>query len=118
VAVDALMREELDNLKAAVEGEKKKKGKGGKKGKKSKKAKGKKGKKGKKDKDLTADRTPESLYKELVQEGIVKRVSPVSMNQFIGQYSHLVGDDVIRHPADFIVPLRHVVILAAGWLMN
>jgi len=90
VTVDALMREELDNLKMAVEGEKKKKGKGGKKGKKGKKdKKGKKGKKGKKDKDLTADRTPESLYKELVQEGIVKRVSPVSMNEFIGQYSHL-----------------------------
>ena len=60
--VDELMRQELKNLKAAVDKEKGKKGKGkksgkkkkGKKGKKS--GKGKKGKKGKKEKDLTPDR--------------------------------------------------------------
>ena len=40
-----------------------------KKGKKS----GKKGKKGKKDKDLTADRTIESLYEELVQQGVLTK---------------------------------------------
>merc|ERR1712136_315724 len=57
--VDELMREELNNLKMALD---RNKGKKGKKGKKS----GKKGKKGKKDKDLTADRTIESLYEELV----------------------------------------------------
>ena len=87
--VDVLMREELKNLKAAVEGASKgKKGKG-KKGKGKKSKKGGKGKKGKKGKDLTADRTPESLYKELVQEELVKRVSPVRMVEFMGQYSHL-----------------------------
>jgi hypothetical protein len=84
--VDELMREELKNLKAAVEG-------GGKKGKKEKKAKkskkDKKGKKGKKEKDLTEGRTPESLYKELVEEHLVKKVSAVKMADFMGQYSHL-----------------------------
>lgn len=44
-----------------------------KKGKKS----GKKGKKGKKEKDLTVDRTIESLYEELVQQGILGRVPNV-----------------------------------------
>jgi len=44
-----------------------------KKGKKS----GKKGKKGKKDKDLTADRTIESLYEELVQQGVLVRCPQV-----------------------------------------
>lgn len=58
------MREELANLKAAVEGAKAKKGKGKAKKGKSKKSKkgGKGGKKGKKTKDLTADRTPMSIY--------------------------------------------------------
>lgn len=95
------MRQELENLKAAVEKEgKKKKGKkdkkgkkgkkGGKKGKKGKKEKGKKGgkkgKKGKKEKDITSDRTPESLLEELCQAGICKRVAPISMQDYCGQY--------------------------------
>lgn len=58
--VDELMRQELKNLKAAVDKEKGKKGKGKKSGKKKKgkkgKKSGKKGKKGKKEKDLTPDR--------------------------------------------------------------
>ena len=38
---------------------------------------GKKGKKGKKEKDLTPDRTIESLYEELVSEGIIVRHNKV-----------------------------------------
>ena len=48
--------------------------------------KGKKGKKGKKEKDLTPDRTIESLYEELAQEGIVSRCPKVRLAEFMGEY--------------------------------
>merc|ERR1719494_802865 len=93
------MRQELKNLKLAVDREKgKKKGKKGKSGKKSGKKKkkksgrksGKKGKKkGKKEKDLTADRTIESLYEELVAEGILVQYPKISLQDYIGEYSYL-----------------------------
>jgi len=87
--VDELMREELANLKAAIEGDKKKKGKGkGKKGK-GKKGKGKKGKGGKKKKDMTEGRSEESLLEELGKEGIAKRVPEIRIAELVGQYSHL-----------------------------
>ena len=47
---------------------------------------GKKGKKGKKDKDMTADRTVESLYEELVMQGIVKKVPKVQLTDFVGDF--------------------------------
>nr|CAB3255453.1 IQ and AAA domain-containing protein 1-like [Phallusia mammillata] len=93
VQVDELMREELNNLKMALDRDKGKKGKKGKKSGKKKKKKGKKsgkkGKKGKKDKDLTADRTIESLYEELVQQGVLSKCPQIWMNEFIGDYSYL-----------------------------
>ncbi|MBN3287535.1 DRC11 protein, partial [Polyodon spathula] len=89
VQVDELMRQELKNLKLTVDREKGKKKKG-KKGGKKKKKKGKKGgKKKKKEKDLTADRTIESLYEELVQEGLLIRPSKTKLADFIGEYSYL-----------------------------
>lgn len=99
--VDELMRQELKNLKLAVDREKGKgkKGKKGKKsgkksGKKKKKKKsgkksGKKGKKGKKEKDLTPDRTMESLYEELVREGILIRCPKFALKDYLGDYSYL-----------------------------
>lgn len=88
--VDELMRQELKNLKLAVDRDKGKKGKKGKSGKKKKKKKsGKKGKKGKKEKDLTPDRTIESLYEELVTEAIIVRHPKVSLQEFEGEYSYL-----------------------------
>ncbi|KAJ2995938.1 Dynein regulatory complex protein 11 [Globomyces sp. JEL0801] len=82
-----ILQDELKNLKLAVErdgakGKKGKKGKGGKKGNRSKtliiktggkKGKKDKGKKGKKEKDLTANRTLESLVEELVKAGILQQ---------------------------------------------
>ncbi|XP_046500223.1 dynein regulatory complex protein 11 isoform X1 [Equus quagga] len=88
VQVDELMRQELKNLKLAVNREKELPAKTGKKGGK-KKSKGKKGKKGKKDKDLTADRTTESLYKELVEEGLLIQALKVNLSDYIGEYSYL-----------------------------
>ena len=59
----------------------------GKKGKKDKKKKGKgkkdkKGKKGKGKKDLTADRSLESLYAELVEQGIVRPYEERKISEF------------------------------------
>uniref|UniRef100_A0A670XMD7 IQ motif containing with AAA domain 1 n=1 Tax=Pseudonaja textilis TaxID=8673 RepID=A0A670XMD7_PSETE len=90
VQVDELMRQELKNLKLAVDRETEKTGKKGKKGKKKKK--GKKGggkKKSKKDKDLTADRTIDSLYQELVEEGILIRSKKIKLSDYVGEYSYL-----------------------------
>ncbi|XP_034862687.1 dynein regulatory complex protein 11 isoform X1 [Mirounga leonina] len=92
VQVDELMRQELKNLKLAVDRKKEPpvkaaKKKGGKMKKKGKK--GKKGKRGKKDKDLTADRTIESLYKELVEEGLLIQALKVNLSDYIGEYSYL-----------------------------
>jgi len=84
--VDNLMREELDLLKAAVERDKGKKGKISKKRKKGKKG-SKKGKK-KKDKDLTPDRTTESLFEELVMNNVIKSYPQVKLKQFIGNISY------------------------------
>ncbi|XP_007939812.1 dynein regulatory complex protein 11 [Orycteropus afer afer] len=87
VQVDELMRQELKNLKLAVDREKELPAKAGRKrGKKKKK--GKKGKKGK-DKDLTANRSIESLYKELVEEGLLVQALKVSLSDYIGEYSYL-----------------------------
>uniref|UniRef100_A0A673G3T8 IQ motif containing with AAA domain 1 n=1 Tax=Sinocyclocheilus rhinocerous TaxID=307959 RepID=A0A673G3T8_9TELE len=74
VQVDELMRQELKNLKLVVDRDRGKKKKKVKKSSKKKKKKGRKtGKKKKKEKDLTADRTIESLYEELVMEGFIIR---------------------------------------------
>uniref|UniRef100_A0A8C7AEV5 IQ motif containing with AAA domain 1 n=1 Tax=Neovison vison TaxID=452646 RepID=A0A8C7AEV5_NEOVI len=90
VQVDELMRQELKNLKLAVDREKEYPVKAGKKkGGKKKGKKGKKGKRGKKDKDLTADRTIESLYKELVEEGLLIQALKVNLSDYIGEYSYL-----------------------------
>ncbi|XP_060088415.1 dynein regulatory complex protein 11 [Heteronotia binoei] len=92
VQVDELMRQELKNLKLAVDREAEKKTKKGKKGKKKGRRKGKKDrrkKKSKKDKDLTPDRTIDSLFKELVEEKILIRAKKVKLSDYVGEYSYL-----------------------------
>ncbi|XP_032429162.1 dynein regulatory complex protein 11 [Xiphophorus hellerii] len=82
--VDEEMREELAELKLAVDKEKPGKQKG------PKKKKGSKGgKKKKKEKDLTPDRTLESLCEELVQQGLLKRAKKFRMQDFLGDYNYL-----------------------------
>uniref|UniRef100_A0A7R8CEA8 Probable NADH dehydrogenase [ubiquinone] iron-sulfur protein 7, mitochondrial n=1 Tax=Lepeophtheirus salmonis TaxID=72036 RepID=A0A7R8CEA8_LEPSM len=63
--VDDLMREELEQLKIAVERDK-----------------------GKKDKDLTPDRTTESLVEELVQNGIIRTYPRVMLDEITGDISY------------------------------
>ncbi|KAI1889251.1 hypothetical protein AGOR_G00177220 [Albula goreensis] len=85
VQVDELMRQELANWKLAIE-----KDKGGKTKSNAKKKKGSKsGKKKKKDKDLTADRSIESLYQELVEQGLLKPGKTINLEDYIGDYSYL-----------------------------
>ncbi|XP_063067929.1 dynein regulatory complex protein 11 [Engraulis encrasicolus] len=90
VQVDELMRQELKNLKLAVDKDKGKKKKAKKTNKKKKKKAKKAGKKKKKkERDLTADRTIESLYEELVLEGLLIRPMNVKLSDYIGEYSYL-----------------------------
>lgn len=80
------MRVLLQNLKDMVEAERAAKlgKKGKKKKKKSKKKKGKKDKKGKKKKDPTADRSIESLFAELVSNGILQPCPHVHVRDYLG----------------------------------
>ncbi|XP_053327352.1 dynein regulatory complex protein 11 [Spea bombifrons] len=89
IQVDELMRQELQNLKLAVDREKNKKKKGKKGGKKKKKGKKSGKKKKKKEKDLTPDRTIDSLYEELVTEGLLIKPRPVKLSDIVGEYSYL-----------------------------
>ncbi|KAI8895101.1 hypothetical protein BC833DRAFT_602431 [Globomyces pollinis-pini] len=100
-----ILQDELKNLKLAVErdgakGKKGKKGKGGKKG--GKKGKKDKGKKGKKEKDLTANRTLESLVEELVKAGILQQFASCSLSSFIGTFnliSSTTSKDIVITPS-------------------
>ncbi|KAJ3249433.1 Dynein regulatory complex protein 11 [Chytriomyces hyalinus] len=101
-----ILKEELVNLKLAVDrsknAKKGKKGKKDKKGKKGgKKGKGKKdkkgGKKGKKEKDLTANRTMESLIEELIQTGILQKPTEVKIADIKGEYD-LLSPTVTKVP--------------------
>ncbi|XP_051874852.1 dynein regulatory complex protein 11 isoform X2 [Pristis pectinata] len=87
VQVDELMRQELKNLKIAVDRDKSTKRKGKKDGKKKKSKKEKKKKK--KGKDLTANRTIDSLYEELVREGLLIKPKNIQLSDFKGEYNYL-----------------------------
>ncbi|XP_030065024.1 dynein regulatory complex protein 11 [Microcaecilia unicolor] len=89
VQVDELMRQELKNLKLAVDRQKGRKQKKSKKGGKKKKKKNKKKFRRKKKKDLTDGRTIDSLYKELVEEGLLIRPKKVYLSDYIGEYNYL-----------------------------
>ncbi|KAL0271263.1 UNVERIFIED_CONTAM: hypothetical protein PYX00_008408 [Menopon gallinae] len=86
--VDNMMREELEVLQAALDRDRARKGKKVKRSSKKKKGRrgGKKSKK-KKEKDLTPDRTLESLYEELITNGIIKKYPEVPISAFKGERS-------------------------------
>ena len=92
-----MMKVELQHLRNVLEMRKKKKSKKGKKGKKGRRrGKGRKKKKKKKSKDLTPDRTHESLFKELVHEGIIRKVPPVAFQDLVGHCS-LVNETIRKY---------------------
>ncbi|KAJ8279351.1 hypothetical protein COCON_G00064170 [Conger conger] len=82
--VDELMRQELANWKLAMNKDKGGKTKGAKKKKGSKS-----GKKKKRDKDLTADRSIQSVYQELVEQGLLKQAEAIHLEDYLGDYSYL-----------------------------
>ncbi|XP_029394863.1 dynein regulatory complex protein 11 isoform X5 [Mus pahari] len=108
IQVDELMRQELKNLKLAVNREmeippKQKKGKKVRR----------RGKRGKKEKDLTADRTIESLYQELVEEGLLIQALKVNLSDYIGEYSYLGTTlrQVAIEPMPSLLDVRQLITL-------
>lgn len=92
--VDKLMRIELERLTKGIDKKQLPKSKGKKaKGKSSKSSK--KGRKGKKNKmkDLTPGVSTEDLFKELVIEGIIKKVDDVPLSDFVGSYNMISPHD-------------------------
>ncbi|KAM3619184.1 uncharacterized protein V6R79_004288 [Siganus canaliculatus] len=83
VEVDEDMRQEIAEWKLAVD-----KDKGGKGNAKKKKG-SKSGKKKKREKDLTSDRSLESLCQELVEEGLLKQANNVRLQDYLGDYNYL-----------------------------
>ena len=98
--VDDMIKVELENLKIQMQGAKKKKGKG----KKKKKGKGKKKKKalnlpGAK---FIKDMTEYDMLVELVKNGIVKKLPPANLKDFIGEfnYIHMMIEDLNDTPRE------------------
>ncbi|XP_075811635.1 IQ and AAA domain-containing protein 1-like [Microtus pennsylvanicus] len=81
--VDELMRQELKNLRLAVDKEESRPLKI------PKKKAGKKSGKKRKEKDLTPDRTVDSLFEELVVVGLIKKYTMVALSDYIGDCLYL-----------------------------
>ncbi|XP_031224232.1 dynein regulatory complex protein 11 isoform X1 [Mastomys coucha] len=113
IQVDELMRQELKNLKLAVNKEMEIPPRPMKGTKQNKGKKGRKGKRGKKEKDLTADRTIESLYQELVEEGLLIQPLKVNLSDYIGEYSYLGTTlrQVAIEPMPSLLDVRQLITL-------
>jgi IQ and AAA domain-containing protein len=98
--VDDMIKMELENLKLQLSGGKKKKGKG----KKKKKGKGKKKKKANKlpGARLIKDMSEYEMLIELVKNGIVKKLPPANLKDFIGEfnYIHMMMEDLNERPRE------------------
>ncbi|XP_070157654.1 dynein regulatory complex protein 11-like [Polyergus mexicanus] len=89
--VDQAMRGDIEALQTALDRDKGFKGKRAKKPQKRVRRSGKKNKR-KKEKDLTPDRTTESLFEELLIQGIIKLYLEVSLDEFKGEKSFVNYD--------------------------
>uniref|UniRef100_A0A663FAY3 IQ motif containing with AAA domain 1 n=1 Tax=Aquila chrysaetos chrysaetos TaxID=223781 RepID=A0A663FAY3_AQUCH len=78
VQVDELMQQKLENLKLAVDGEKSDKQKKGRKSEKVRQA-----------MMSLVHRTIDSLYRELVEEGLLIKAKTVNLSDYVGEYSYL-----------------------------
>ncbi|NWZ58183.1 DRC11 protein, partial [Haliaeetus albicilla] len=78
VQVDELMQQKLENLKLAVDGEKSDKQKKGRKSEKVRAA-----------MMSLVRRTIDSLYRELVEEGLLIKAKTVNLSDYVGKYSYL-----------------------------
>ncbi|XP_017844860.1 dynein regulatory complex protein 11 [Drosophila busckii] len=106
-AVDDVMRQEIELLQTMVVGKKIKKS-----SKKTRRS-GKKGKK-KKEKDLTPDRTTESLYEELVTNGIIRKYPEIKLKQFLGDKALTARNGTNPSPGDIRQLLIEYCILPLG----
>lgn len=113
VVVDDLMRQELELLQAALERDRSLKGKKSKKNAKKARRSGKKSKK-KKEKDLTPDRTTESLFEELVTNGIIRKVPEKWLNSFIGDRAYCKRSGINPTPGDIRQVITEYAILPLG----
>lgn len=111
--VDDLMRQELELLQAALDRDRATKGK--KAAKKSSKKARRSGKKGKKkEKDLTPDRTTESLFEELVMNGIIKRSPATPITSFLGDPSYVARNGTNPAPGDIRQVMLEYAVLPLG----
>ncbi|KFO85346.1 IQ and AAA domain-containing protein 1, partial [Buceros rhinoceros silvestris] len=78
VQVDALMQQKLENLKLAVDGETS-----------GKQRKGRKSEKVRTAMMFLVHRTIDSLYRELVEEGLLIKAETVNLSDYVGEYSYL-----------------------------
>ncbi|XP_071632960.1 dynein regulatory complex protein 11 isoform X2 [Temnothorax longispinosus] len=110
VVVDQAMRGDIEALQLALDRDKGFKGKRAKKPQKRVRRSGKKNKK-KKEKDLTPDRTTESLFEELLTQGIIKLHRQVSLDEFKGEKSFANHDLCMKEkdPLPTLGDIRHVV---------
>lgn len=113
VIVDDMMRQELELLQAAFERDKAQKGKKSKKSSKKARRSGKKNKK-KKEKDLTPDRTTESLFEELVSNGIIRKIPDTRLSSFVGDRSYAKREKVYPSPGDIRQVITEYAILPLG----
>ncbi|XP_069716596.1 dynein regulatory complex protein 11 [Phaenicophaeus curvirostris] len=109
VQVDELMEEKVKNLKLAVDGEKSSKQKKG--GKSQKKEKILRTKISKSEEDPTPDRAIDSLYRELVEEGLLIKAKKVNLSDYIGE-CNLAGTSLHRgdlEPASSLAGVRQLI---------
>ncbi|XP_013111393.2 dynein regulatory complex protein 11 [Stomoxys calcitrans] len=104
--VDDVMRQELELLQTAI-------GKKAKKNNKKARRSGKKNKK-KKEKDLTPDRTTESLYEELVTNGIIRKYPEIRLSHFLGDKALTTRSGINPSPGDIRQLLIEYCILPLG----
>lgn len=113
LVIDNLMRQELELLQAALERDRTQKGKKSKKNNKKARRSGKKSKK-KKEKDLTPDRTTESLFEELVTNGIIRKVPDRRLSSFLGDRAYAKRSGINPTPGDIRQVLTEYAILSLG----
>lgn len=113
IIIDNMMRQELEVLQAALERDRTQKGKKTKKNNKKARRSGKKSKK-KKEKDLTPDRTTESLFEELVTNGIIRKIPETRLSSFLGDRAYAKRAGINPTPGDIRQVLIEYAILPLG----
>lgn len=110
--VDDALRLELEQLQAALDRDRAVRGKKSKKNNKTRRS-GKKNKK-KREKDLTPDRTTESLFEELVANGIIRKYPEIWLRNYLGDRSYVDRSGCNPTPGDIRQIVTEYCILPLG----